>query len=265
MKNVLLATKNNLWLVVGYSGENDTIFPQIESIKKFLGGFYWAGLGDYRRWRPHVKKLCESDRDVSAVSIKGADELMAELSIRLECFPPPLLLKPVTLLYSALNALPAWTAPVPGADLTRFARQSLPEALERERNGASELFIRMLRKAIEKPPAIATWVREHIEAVRTDPELKSLASLASFQAARELSASAVGDRLAAKADPDAATRDHLRDRWHAKTRDARDCLALSDQLGGIEDAASRERLEVEISQLEFEVKRGQPQAATQEA
>ena len=105
------AGRGRLWLVVGYSGENDPVFEHLVKVGRFDERLYWVG---YKDNEPalilHDRLLGESK---SAFFVKGydADDFFAVLGQRLGCFPPVFVEKPFSHLKAMLGTVSPYTLP----------------------------------------------------------------------------------------------------------------------------------------------------------
>ena len=95
-----------VWIVVGYSGENDPIFNQFfGKAHNFPHGLYWV---QYRDQEP-VPAVCDAlfqpGKDAYLIQGHDADEFFIALARQLGCFPPSFIGKPLTYLESLLSHL----------------------------------------------------------------------------------------------------------------------------------------------------------------
>lgn len=127
--------KGRVWLVVGYSGENDPVFDHLARIKQFEDGLFWVGYGD-REPAKHVReRLLTQGKDAFFIRGFDADSFFISLTRALGVFPPDLIARPFTYLERALGKLTPWTDPGQGsgdaADVTSTPRKWINEAKER--------------------------------------------------------------------------------------------------------------------------------------
>jgi len=88
--------------VIGYSGENDNIFPLFEEFAPFMGGIYWVVHHSPNSEGQFVPSLKDRAREflknktwaADVIKSYGADATMIELAWLLNEFPPPVFLKP---------------------------------------------------------------------------------------------------------------------------------------------------------------------------
>jgi tetratricopeptide (TPR) repeat protein len=105
------AGRRRLWIVVGYSGENDPVFQHLANIDRFASGLYWVG---YRDQEPplHVReKLLNGDKDAYYVPGHDADSFFIRLTQRLGHFPPALVQKPFSYLDGIMSKLAQFRIP----------------------------------------------------------------------------------------------------------------------------------------------------------
>ena len=116
------AGQGRIWLVVGYSGENDPVFDRLAEVTSFDYGLYWVG---YRDAEPAAHVRDESlAGDKGAFFIKGfdADSFFVELAQPLDCFPPAYVERPFSHLATTLDALTIYKLPEGGAELDVTAK-----------------------------------------------------------------------------------------------------------------------------------------------
>ncbi|MCY2995840.1 MAG: SIR2 family protein [Planctomycetota bacterium] len=105
------AGRGRLWLVVGYSGENDPVFEHLANVDRFDQRLYWVGYKDSDPER-HVKERLLGETK-SAFFVKGydADGFFTVLGQRLGCFPPVFVEKPFSHLGEMLDTITSYTPP----------------------------------------------------------------------------------------------------------------------------------------------------------
>ena len=97
------AGRARLWLVVGYSGDNDPVFKQLAAIPFFDHGLYWIGYNDAEPSKDVREQLLEAGKDAFYVNGLDADEFFVKLAQELGCFPPDMVAKPFTHLNNTLQ------------------------------------------------------------------------------------------------------------------------------------------------------------------
>lgn len=107
-----------MWILAGYSGENDPVFDHLAAVPQFDSGLYRATYRDAEPTSDIRQRLLQ--RDKYAFYIKGfdADGFFVTLAQRLKCFPPDFVGRP----FSHLNRMMDLVAPfdLPNQD-TKFA------------------------------------------------------------------------------------------------------------------------------------------------
>jgi tetratricopeptide (TPR) repeat protein/NAD-dependent SIR2 family protein deacetylase len=127
------AGQKRVWLVVGYSGENDPVFDHLANVSTFSSKLFWVGYKDNDPAQ-HVRERLLVDGKY-AYYIKGfdADDFFVSLAQRLGCFPPDFIGKPFSYLDQLLEMVTSYS--IPGqqgsdVDVTVTARKSIRDAIE---------------------------------------------------------------------------------------------------------------------------------------
>ena len=98
------AHKGRIWIVVGYSGENDPVFDFLAGVDTFEYGLYWIGFG--KSPPAHVaKRLLTSGRGAHFLGDRDADDFFVSLAQKTGCFPPRFVTKPFSHLKSMFSML----------------------------------------------------------------------------------------------------------------------------------------------------------------
>ena len=104
------AHKGRIWIVVGYSGENDPVFDLLAGVDTFEYGLYWIGFG--KSPPAHVaKRLLTSGRGAHFLGDWDADDFFVSLAQKMGCFPPRFVTKPFSHLKSMFSMLKDYKAP----------------------------------------------------------------------------------------------------------------------------------------------------------
>jgi tetratricopeptide (TPR) repeat protein len=104
------AHKGRVWIVVGYSGDNDPVFDLLASVKTFEYGLYWIGYGP--KPSKHVAdKLLRNERGAHFIGGWDADDFFVSLAQKLQCFPPRFVTQPFSHLKSMFSMLTDYNAP----------------------------------------------------------------------------------------------------------------------------------------------------------
>ncbi len=82
-----------VWIVVGYSGENDETFRHLGGLKHFEHRLYWVALNKEYPCQEVMDRLANAE---NACLVRGydADRFFASLARQLECYPPYILSRP---------------------------------------------------------------------------------------------------------------------------------------------------------------------------
>jgi tetratricopeptide (TPR) repeat protein len=131
------AGSGRVWIVVGYSGENDPVFNHLGHVSRFDNGLYWIG---YQNTQPphHVaEKLLTPGKDAFYVQGYDADSFFITLTQKLSIFPPRLLAQPFSHIKSAMEMLTPYGFPgqVSEEDVTRTPLRWIDAAIERFEKG----------------------------------------------------------------------------------------------------------------------------------
>jgi len=125
------AGRGRVWIVVGYSGENDPVFDHLARVDRFDNGLYWVGYQDSEP-APYVsERLLTDGKYAFFVSGWDADSFFVTLAQRLGIFPPPLLQQPFTHLDCIFQMLSPFSLPreVSEEDVTRTPRDWIHRAI----------------------------------------------------------------------------------------------------------------------------------------
>ena len=153
------AGSGRVWIVVGYSGENDPVFDHLASIERFDNGLFWIGRAD-REPASHVReRLLTQDKDAFLTKVLDADSFFVSLTRALDIFPPDLVARPFTYLQQTLTHIVPFTDPgqtfEDEEDVMRTPREWVLSAIEQFE---PEIIIQGGRPQFEvrKRPALVT-------------------------------------------------------------------------------------------------------------
>jgi hypothetical protein len=99
------AGRNRLWIVVGYSGENDPVIENLAKLNSFANGLYWIGRPGTSPPGSVAENLLAPSKSGFFVECAGADEFFLELSQHAKCFPPAIFATPFSHLASVYGTL----------------------------------------------------------------------------------------------------------------------------------------------------------------
>jgi tetratricopeptide (TPR) repeat protein len=131
------AGSGRVWIVVGYSGENDPVFNHLASVPRFDNGLYWVGYQNSDP-APHVKEqLLTPGKDAFYVKGNDADSFFITLTQKLGIFPPRLLAQPFSHIKSTMEMLTPYSFPGEASeeDVTRTPRRWIDAAIDRFEKG----------------------------------------------------------------------------------------------------------------------------------
>ncbi len=77
-----------VWIVAGYSGNNDPVFDQLTKFEKFENRLYWVGYKDEQPSTHVREKLLSCNKEACYVSGYDADDFFVTLTQKLNIFPP---------------------------------------------------------------------------------------------------------------------------------------------------------------------------------
>jgi NAD-dependent SIR2 family protein deacetylase len=97
--------KDSLWIVVGYSGQNDAVLQLLTEEKSFENRLFWVGFNDQEPSDELVSSLLCEEKYAFYVKGYDSDKFFVTLTQKLECFPPKIIEKPFTYLSERLNEL----------------------------------------------------------------------------------------------------------------------------------------------------------------
>ena len=120
-----------VWIVVGYSGENDPVFKQLAKVERFDNGLYWIGYKDAQPAKHVEEGLFAGDKDAFYVKGYDADTFFVSMAQQLNCFPPELIVKPFTHLKNVLGTLTEYPLQDTERDVTAEARVWIGQAIEK--------------------------------------------------------------------------------------------------------------------------------------
>ena len=126
------AGKGRVWLVVGYSGENDPVFDHLAKVPRFDNKLYWIVYKDDEP-AEHVRQhLLLNGKDAFYVKGFDADDFFVTLAQRLNSFPPDFISKPFSHLDSLLEMITPYTLPgqTTQVDVADEARKLIQTAID---------------------------------------------------------------------------------------------------------------------------------------
>jgi hypothetical protein len=184
------ATQRRVWLVVGYSGENDPVFSQLAKIPQFDFKLYWAGYKDNGP-APHLQDgVLTEGKYAFYVPGHDADDFLVTLAQGVNCFPPEFVRKPFSHLISTLDVLTPYAVPDQDSsiDVMASSRSMIQHAIAEYEKPAWSTWFLFMTGHYDK--VIALSKRE----TATPSELKPIVSWAHVMQAFKLTTKARGIR-----------------------------------------------------------------------
>src|SRR5712692_2021639 len=127
------AGRGRVWMVVGYSGENDPVFDHLAKVPSFDNGLFWVGYAENEPPQHVRERLLLPDKVAFYTSGYDADSFFIALAQKLRIFPPRLIAQPFTHLKTTIEMLTAYSLPGQASedDVTRTSREWIVSAIER--------------------------------------------------------------------------------------------------------------------------------------
>ena len=177
-----------MWIVAGYSGENDPVFEHLAKTERYDNGLYWICYKDNAP-KPHVQeKLLVDGKDCFCVQGFDADDFFVALAQGLGCFPPAFVQTPFTHLENILEPVLPYSLPGNNSSLEAIPKKFLRDAIEKiEKPGALVLRARDLLLTGNFNAVIE--METELEKTRTD-ELADLVAWGYVSAGNELGSKA---------------------------------------------------------------------------
>ncbi|PTE07110.1 hypothetical protein C9427_27730 [Mesorhizobium helmanticense] len=139
--------RGRIWIVVGYSGENDPVFELLARVRHFEFGLYWIGYESAPS--PHVEReIIAPAKGAHFLGGVDADDFFVSLAQKLECFPPNYVAQPFSHLHRTISMLAPYGAPHPEDsehpvfrkrrfDICQVIRSELDELISSRERGVS--------------------------------------------------------------------------------------------------------------------------------
>jgi len=130
------AGKGRVWLVVGYSGENDPVFDHLAKVPIFDNKLYWVVYKDDEPAEHVRQRLLVDGKYAFYVKRFDADDFFVTLAQRLNSFPPEFVSKPFSHLDALLRTVTPYTLPgqTTQVDVTNEARKLIRTAIDTHEN-----------------------------------------------------------------------------------------------------------------------------------
>jgi tetratricopeptide (TPR) repeat protein len=105
------AGAGRVWIVVGYSGDNDPVFSHLARVPRFDSGLYWIGYLDHEPASHVGEELLGLNKDAFFTKGFDADSFFVALTRELKIFPPELVARPFSYVHNALKQITPFTDP----------------------------------------------------------------------------------------------------------------------------------------------------------
>ncbi|MGP8329113.1 MAG: TPR end-of-group domain-containing protein [Methanosarcinaceae archaeon] len=133
--------QGRMWIVVGYSGDNDPVFDHLVDIDRFNYGLYWIGYKDNEPSEHLRKRLLVEGKDAYFVEGYDADSFFVRLTQELGIFPPDFIGSP----FSHMDNLFEMITDFPidrqeeGTDVTHEPRKQIKECIDKYEKEPSDI------------------------------------------------------------------------------------------------------------------------------
>jgi len=125
------SARGHVWIVAGYSGDNDPVFNHLAKIERFDNNLYWICYKD-KPPEQHVQdRLLVEGKDCFSVNGFDADDFFVALAQGLGCFPPDFVQTPFTHLDNLLEPVLPYSLPGKNSSLEAIPKQLLRDAIEK--------------------------------------------------------------------------------------------------------------------------------------
>jgi len=125
------AGRGRVWLVAGYSGENDPVFDHLANVDCFDNKLYWVGYKDNEPADHLRERLLKEEKFAFYTKGFDADSFFVALARKLDCFPPDFVGKPFSHLENLYDTLTPYTFPDTDVspDYLEYARKFVHKAI----------------------------------------------------------------------------------------------------------------------------------------
>jgi tetratricopeptide (TPR) repeat protein len=138
------SVRRRVWIVAGYSGENDPVFEHLAKTERYDNGLYWICYKDNPPKKHVQERLLVGGKDCFFIQGFDADDFFVRLAQGLGCFPPTFVQTPFTHLENILQPVLPYSLPGNDSSLEAIPKKLLQDAIEK----------------IEKPGSVALKARE---------------------------------------------------------------------------------------------------------
>ncbi|WP_165742046.1 TPR end-of-group domain-containing protein [Candidatus Thiosymbion oneisti] len=130
------AGRGRMWIVVGYSGENDPVFGHLAAIPQFDNELYWITFQDNEPSSQVRKHLLQPDKYAFYIKGHDADGFFVKLAQELGCFPPDFVGRPFSHLRQMMELVADFDPPGQDAKLRVTASDWIADAIARYEEGS---------------------------------------------------------------------------------------------------------------------------------
>lgn len=161
--------QKSLWIIVGYSGNNDPIFKLLANKELFEHRLFWVGYEDNEPSTMLKEDLLLDGKYAFFVKGFNADDFFVSVAQQLKCFPPAFVEKPFTYLSETLDTLAEYKVPTVNKNLSK--KRNLNES-----NNLHILTKNVVEKAIKTIENDNTLMAQHFFMAGLYDEVIQLAS-----------------------------------------------------------------------------------------
>lgn len=176
-----------VWIVAGYSGENDPVFNHLANIEQYDNSLYWVCYEDEPPQKHVQEKLLVEGKNCFCIQGFDADSFFVALAQGLDCFPPDFVQTPFTHLKNLLEPVLPYSLPGSDSSLEAIPKKLLDAAIDEIETPAA-LVLRARDLLLKGDHASVIAMEKHLKESST-AELKDLVRWgyvsAGNQAARE--------------------------------------------------------------------------------
>ncbi|WP_089725919.1 TPR end-of-group domain-containing protein [Candidatus Thiosymbion oneisti] len=130
------AGRGRMWIVVGYSGENDPVFDHLAAVPQFDNELYWITYQDNEPPAQVRKHLLQPDNYAFYIKGYDADGFFVRLAQKLGCFPPDFVGRPFSHLKQMMELVADFDPPGQNAGLRVKVRDWIADAIARYEEGS---------------------------------------------------------------------------------------------------------------------------------
>jgi hypothetical protein len=124
--------RDHVWIVIGYSGENDPTFDLLAQNPVFDNRLYWIGFEDNEPSKKLRENLLLPAKETHFVKGYDFDSFFGKLAGKLDCFPPDFVRQPFSYMDSVFETITPYSISKTNEPINyvRFAREFIREAIQ---------------------------------------------------------------------------------------------------------------------------------------